>query len=86
MNMNWYDHALCRGRDTSEFFREQDVLGRPKAETNYSQELRDLCDRCPVMGRCLSHALAYEDFGFWAGTTPRQRQHMRRERGYRSVS
>ena len=38
---------------------------------------REICMKCPVMALCLKVGL-YEDYGIFGGTTPKQRQHLRR--------
>ena len=32
-----------------------------------------MCASCPVKAPCLAHALEFEDFGIWGGTTPEER-------------
>ena len=39
---------------------------------------REICMTCPVIAKCLKAGL-YEEFGIWGGTTPKQRQKLRRE-------
>ena len=45
------------------------------------QEAKDACNRCPVRDSCLEHALKFESFGYWAGTTPAMRRRIRKQRG-----
>jgi len=40
---------------------------------------RQICMRCPVMDKCLKVGM-FEDYGIWGGTTPKQRQKLKRER------
>lgn len=38
-----------------------------------------ICGRCTVSDECLAHALSHkEEYGIWAGTTPEDRQALRR--------
>lgn len=39
---------------------------------------RQICMRCPVISQCLRVGLR-EEYGIWGGTTPKQRQKIRRE-------
>jgi len=45
------------------------------------KDANDICSKCPVFEDCLSHALKYEDYGYWAGTSPKDRQKMRVDLG-----
>jgi hypothetical protein len=38
------------------------------------------CSDCPILERCLDWALAYEQYGIWAGTTPHER-YLARQQG-----
>lgn len=69
----WHIHASCRGTADSEdvFF---DTAG-----SNYTHSdaatAREICDSCPVFNDCLAYAInEREEYGFWAGTTMRQRR------------
>jgi WhiB family transcriptional regulator, redox-sensing transcriptional regulator len=69
----WHSAAACRGRPPELWFG-----GR--GEVDY-RPARAICARCPVRGPCLEWALTEnETIGLWAGTTPRQRRRLRRER------
>lgn len=69
------EQAACRDYPTSLFFLEQ-------YENQYHGKLaaaREICATCPVVDDCLRFALNnHIQFGIWAGTTPLQRKHMRR--------
>ena len=43
--------------------------------------VRKACRECPVESSCLEHALKYEIYGFWAGTTRGQRVKLRKKLG-----
>lgn len=43
--------------------------------------LQDTCRRCPILLQCRDWALRHEEYGFWAGTTPRERVALRKELG-----
>jgi len=42
------------------------------------QLLQRICNGCEVKKQCLNYALENTVEGYWAGTTPRARQQMRR--------
>lgn len=45
---------------------------------------RNMCrNHCPYYTDCYEWAIHHEEFGFWAGTTPRDREAIRRQRGIR---
>lgn len=48
-------------------------------------EVRTLCKKCPVKEQCLNHALTYEKYGYWGGTSERQRRIMRRARNIKLI-
>lgn len=80
---NWRDDAACAGMPLELFF--------PPDAHHYDswigpQQRRDLdrmCGQCPVLEQCADHALKRELHGYWAGTLPHEREHMRRKRGIR---
>ena len=43
--------------------------------------LNSLCHDCQAQPACLLWALHHEDQGFWAGTTPTDREKLRRDMG-----
>jgi len=46
-----------------------------------SDEVKNMCNRCPVQNDCLEHALAYEKYGQWGGISEKQRIALRSQRG-----
>lgn len=68
----WNGTEACRGLGTDLFF-EQSTEARARA--------RALCTACPIREACEAWAVACEEYGFWANTTPGQRKRMRRELG-----
>jgi len=69
----WQARAACRGMDTNMFFPNNGM--KPVAA-------RAVCDRCPVSKECLEFAVSdWTVEGVWAGTSPRQRQLLRRKAG-----
>jgi len=72
----WQEEAACRGTTVPEDFFPED-------KTNVKKRIRDMCASCPVVDKCLDHALKHEPVGFWAGTSSKDRQKLRRKRGIR---
>lgn len=72
---NWRDHAACIGLDPETFFPARGERIDPTVEA--------ACARCPVRAQCLDHALHFEKFGYWAGTSERQRRQLRKARNIR---
>lgn len=73
---NWTDTPACRGTDTESWFT-------PEGSIQYKNEplLRKICSNCPVRQQCFDYALNHVVEGYWAGTTPRVRQQMRKRLG-----
>lgn len=71
----WQDEGLCRTLPVNTFFDLEDARGRLRKDREAAA--KQVCRRCPVLGECLTHALACEDFGIWGGTTAQERQAMR---------
>lgn len=73
-DLDWQDGAACRGQDPDLFF--------PESYQNVN-EARKVCARCEVLKDCLAYAMSAPDarkFGVWAGTTPRERDRIARQR------
>ena len=71
MTDNWRDHAECRGTNPALFIPERgDNNGFAKA----------ICAICPSKQPCLEYAIAHNEPGVWGGTTPRERDQIRRRR------
>ena len=68
---NWRDDANCRDLDPELFYTERHT----------PLKARLACEVCPVQEQCLEYALQYEEYGYWAGTTRRQRTTLRKKLG-----
>jgi hypothetical protein len=44
-----------------------------------TETARQICMRCPIIAKCLEVGM-YEDYGIWGGTTPKQREQIKREK------
>lgn len=78
IDFSWQDGALCKGIPVSEFF-----VG---AGNHVKPSIVRLCNECPVKDECLNHALKHEDYGFWAGTTEKERDRLRKKLKIKLVS
>jgi len=68
----WVADAACRGDGVSRWFPER---GTP------INDLRAICNTCPVKAPCLEYALSnYIPHGIWGGMSERQRRSIRRRR------
>lgn len=77
-----FENGECRHYPWLDWFPITDDETRPHGRTNVEREqLRAVCDACPVRKLCLDWALAHEKFGFWGGATEGERRKLRRERG-----
>lgn len=73
IDYSWQNFANCKGVPTISFYPTRGEL--------VSDELKKLCGLCSVKNDCLEHALKYEAYGFWGGTTELQRKSIRASRG-----
>jgi WhiB family redox-sensing transcriptional regulator len=73
----WDSTPACIGTDTNDWFAQED---KPTAYAN-EPLLRRICSGCPVRQQCFNYALHHVVDGYWAGTTPRVRQQMRKRLG-----
>lgn len=79
------DTPLCAETDPELFFPAEDEEKFDLKETRYKyKNAVEICKKCPYIFSCLEYALVNgEDYGVWGGTTPRERQFLRRSRGIR---
>lgn len=71
---DWEQRAACRGEDLDLFFP---TSGR----TEQAAEAKRVCQRCPVLYRCLAAQLKHrwrDDHGIWGGTTVDERKAIRK--------
>jgi hypothetical protein len=59
--LQWRRRAACQGTDPDMWFAAESTTERAVLER--------ICSTCPVFTECLDHAIAYDEKGFWAGTT-----------------
>lgn len=72
----WESTPACAGTDTELWFNEDD-------EPGYREKtlLQRICASCEVRNQCLEYSLKHSVMGYWAGTTPRERQRLRKQLG-----
>jgi WhiB family redox-sensing transcriptional regulator len=72
----WESTPSCVGTDTELWFTKND-------EPSYDEKnlLQRICAGCEVRNQCLEYSLKHNVMGYWAGTTPRERQRLRKKLG-----
>lgn len=73
---DWQYAGLCRTVDPEAFFSPDAERGPRRHEREAAAKA--LCSRCPVIERCLEHALKVrEPYGVWGGLTTNERKDAR---------
>jgi hypothetical protein len=78
IDYSWQKQSNCSDLDPSMFY--------PSHGQRYAYEAVEACYKCPVKEECLQHALQFEEYGYWAGTSPNKRVAMRKKLGIKLVS
>lgn len=73
---DWRFAAACRGSDVNYFFPEVGV------SVKQTREIRRICSECPVRLPCLELGLESQndEYGFFGGKSPNERQAINAER------
>ena len=59
---------------------------RGKKKRQIEKEAKKVCNGCPVINECLSHAISIpEFFGVWGGMTADERNRILRKKGLRII-
>lgn len=66
LEQSWREQALCKG-STLNFYSKR-----------VNKAVMSLCNTCPSKEACYDYALRNEEYGYWGGTTERQRSAERR--------
>lgn len=78
----WKDEGACSEVSDPDIFFPERGQGAKAAKA--------ICNRCPVRAECLAYALATvapaDDFGVWGGTSPQERQRIRKARRRRRLA
>lgn len=69
----WRQRAACRLVPDEQRW----IFWPGKGDHQAIAAARTVCTSCPVADECVAHAVAALEHGVWAGTTDRERQHMR---------
>ena len=75
----WAERALCAQADGDAWFPD-------KGQSDLAAAAKRICGHCPVRAPCLDYALSGADTwggiatGIWGGTTPQERDRLRRQR------
>lgn len=64
----------CAGADQAVFFHNY-------SDASSYAEARDMCVRCPILAECREWAILHELHGYWGGSSPHEREDIRRRRG-----
>jgi WhiB family redox-sensing transcriptional regulator len=76
---DWQMRGACRGMDSTFFFHPEGERGPARA----SREARakQVCQVCPVLEQCRTHALAVQEpYGIWGGLSEAERDEIVRSR------
>lgn len=74
----WTGSEPCAQTDPEAFYPELGANAQPA---------KQVCMRgCPMFEECLEWAIWFEPDGIWAGTSPRERREIRRNRGIISTT
>jgi hypothetical protein len=86
LKYNWQEYSLCktelkliRGTDKKVPYSVNDFY--PFTGKSASEEVKKMCSRCPVEDECREHALKHEKYGYWGGTSEKQRKILRIQMG-----
>lgn len=68
----WRLSAACRGHNP-------DIWHPEKGDTRTAAIAHAICNTCPVIDPCRTHAIEHRERGIWGGTSERQRKTIRSE-------
>lgn len=72
---DWQYDGLCRKSSAEMFFSPDAERGEPKRRRE--EAAKALCDACPVLQECRSHALSVrEPYGVWGGLSESDRDQL----------
>jgi WhiB family redox-sensing transcriptional regulator len=69
--INWADDAACKNSDGEAWFADE--------RDDRHDQAKAICQTCPVINECLTHALNYEHDGIWGGLSPKERETFKRQ-------
>lgn len=69
---DWQLEGACRGENTELFFHPEGERG--PARRSRQAAAKAICQMCPVIEKCLQHALSVrEPYGVWGGLSEEER-------------
>ncbi|MDT2007497.1 WhiB family transcriptional regulator [Rhodococcus opacus] len=71
IDRDWQHRASCRGTDTDRFFSPDGERGSVRAQREHAA--KQICQDCPVLAECRTHALTTEAYGIWGGMSESER-------------
>jgi WhiB family redox-sensing transcriptional regulator len=75
----WQQQGNCVGKDPEMFFLEHNM--RDSAKRKKEIEAKAVCKGCPVIAKCLNHALTVpETYGVWGGMSADERHYYNTKR------
>lgn len=72
IDYSWQSKANCKDLSPDLFY--------PSRGIPVPKVIKERCASCPVQTNCLEHALKYEAYGYWGGTTEKDRVAIRMNR------
>jgi WhiB family redox-sensing transcriptional regulator len=73
LHLEWQELSACRDEDATFFFGPDKE--RPRERARREGVAKSICATCPVLDRCLSHALEVpETYGVWGGMSEEERR------------
>jgi hypothetical protein len=86
LKYSWQADSLCKKElkfvpETKEHIPYTCDDFYPPTGKAVTEEVKEMCNRCPVQEECLEFALAYpENHGTWGGVSEKQREVIRRSK------
>lgn len=75
-----FQSPLCSEVGLEVFFENKEDVTASKNDKENSALAIKICNSCIHIGECLDWAVKHEMFGVWGGTTPQQRQELRKRK------
>ena len=76
---DWQMRGACRGMDSTFFFHPEGERG--PARVGREARAKQVCQGCPVLEQCRTHALAVQEpYGVWGGLSESERDEIVRSR------
>lgn len=73
-----WESPTCATTDPEAWYEQN---RNPFIRNKQYNALRKICAKCPMLRECFNYAVHHESYGFWGGTTPKERETLRAEYG-----